>query len=53
MWFSSSQVFEWPLESMFDPDELFNGSRFEAVVQTISRLSHSAQAKSLGIAGLR
>ena len=36
-------------ESMFETDELFLGTRFERVVQTISMVSHTSQAKSLGV----
>lgn len=36
-------------ESMFETDELFLGTRFERVIKTISMVSHTSKAKSLGI----
>eukprot|EP00041_Stephanoeca_diplocostata_P035018 m.1217996 g.1217996 ORF g.1217996 m.1217996 type:complete len:150 (-) comp24618_c0_seq6:270-719(-) len=33
--------FEWTAESLFDPDELYLGARFERVVQTLAKVSHA------------
>lgn len=33
------------LQALFQPDDLYRGSRFERVVQTLSKLSHTSNAK--------
>eukprot|EP00039_Didymoeca_costata_P001773 m.54935 g.54935 ORF g.54935 m.54935 type:complete len:945 (+) comp10960_c0_seq1:89-2923(+) len=40
--------FGWNSDDLFDPDEFVLSLRFERVIQAISRLSHTTQAKDLG-----
>ena len=40
-----ARVWEWDRDSLFETDELFLGTKFERVIQIISRLSHTPEAK--------
>eukprot|EP00729_Bicosta_minor_P017678 gene17678-30442_t len=46
---SCNEALFFDYESMFETDELFLGTRFERVIKTISMVSHTSKAKSLGI----
>jgi len=46
---SCALLFSWESDELFEPDDLYRGTRFERVVQTLSKLSHTSKAKALGL----